>query len=158
MNRGSTLFLRAVIVLMALGVLALCIIVLPQGISSELAPGADFDYGPIMIGMYLSAIPFFIALYQAFKLLNLIDKNNAFSELAVNALKNIKYCAIAISALYAIGMPYIFKVADRDDAPGVVAIALVIIGASFVIAIFAGVLQRLLQNVIDIKAENELTV
>jgi hypothetical protein len=158
MKRGSTLFLKTVIILMALGVLALCIIVLPQGIRSELEPAADFDYGLIMIGMYVSAIPFFIALYQAFKLLNLIDKNNAFSELAVKALKNIKYCALAISALYAIGMPYIFTVADRDDAPGVVAIGLIIIGASFVIAMFAGVLQKLLQNVLDIKAENELTV
>lgn len=158
MKRGSTIFLRAVIFVMGAAVLALCIFVLPHGISSELAEGADFDYGPIMVGMYVAAIPFFIALYQSLKLLGLIDKNNAFSELAVNALKKIKYCALIISALYAVGMPYIFRVADRDDAPGVVAIAFIIIGASCVIAVFAGVLQKLLQNVIDIKKENELTV
>jgi hypothetical protein len=78
--------------------------------------------------------------------------------LSVRALKNIKYCAITISALYAAGMPYIFYAADRDDAPGVIVIGLVIIFASSVIATFAAVLQKLLQNVVEIKSENELTV
>ena len=108
--------------------------------------------------MYVSAIPFFIALYQALKLLGFIDKNIAFSELSVKALGHIKYCGVAISLLYIVGMPYIFYAADLDDAPGVVAITLVIIFASTVISVFAGVLQKLLQNVIVIKSENELTV
>jgi hypothetical protein len=154
MKRGSTLFLRGVLILMALGVLAICIFALPRIIG-------DIDlggYDPILFGLYITAIPFFIALYQAFLLLNYIDKNNPFSTLAVNALKKIKYCAITISGLFVVGMPYIFKVADKDDAPGVVAIALVIIFSSIVIAVFAAVLQKLLQNVLDIKAENELTV
>ena len=154
MKRGSTLFLRGVIVLMALAVLALCIFVLPVGLRTD----ATYGYGPIIIGMYITAIPFFIALYQAFLLLNYIDKNNAFSESTVKALKYIKYCAIVISGMYAVGMPYIFNVADKDDAPGAVAIGLVVVFASLVIATFAAVLQQLLQNVIDIKSENEFTV
>lgn len=68
------------------------------------------------------------------------------------------YRWILIAALFAAGLPYIYYVADKDDAPGVVAIALVIVGASLAVAVFAGVLQRLLQNAIDIKAENDLTV
>ena len=139
---------------MALGVLAICGLVLPQTIGSFDLGG----YDPILLGMYVPAIPFFIALYQSLKLLGLIDKNKAFSEHAVEAIKKIKYCALVISGLYAAGMPYIFYVADKDDAPGVVAIGLVIIFASVVIAIFAALLQKLLQNVIDIKSENELTV
>jgi hypothetical protein len=154
MNRGSTNFLRLVIFLIGTGVLALCLFVLPRVIGSIDLGG----YDPILLGMYVPAIPFFVALYQALRLLSYIDKNKAFSSLSVTALKNIKYCALAISALYAAGMPYIFYVADKDDAPGVVAIGLVIIFASFVIAVFAAVLQRLLQNAIAIKSENDLTV
>ncbi|MEX0649797.1 MAG: DUF2975 domain-containing protein [Candidatus Andersenbacteria bacterium] len=154
MKRGSTLFLRAVIYLIGIGVAALCIFILPPVISSEEAG----YYRPLLLGMYVPAIPFFVALYQTLKLLDYIDKNKAFSPLSVTALKNIKYCAIAISALYAAGMPYIIYVADKDDAPGAVAIGLVIIFASFVIAVFAAVLQKLLQNVLDIKSENDLTV
>jgi hypothetical protein len=154
MKKGSTLFLKGVIYAIGLGVLVMCIYVFPK-IIGEFQIGG---YDPILIGMYLPAIPFFIALYQSLKLLGYIDSNNAFSTLSAQALRRIKYCGITISALYIIGMPFIFNVADKDDAPGVVAIALIIIFASFVIATFAGVLQKLLENVIALKSENDLTV
>lgn len=154
MKRGSTLFLKSVVILLGIGVLALCIFVLPVGIRTD----NTGMYGPILLGLYVTAIPFFIALYQTMKLLSYIDKDKAFSDLSVRALKYIKYCGVAISTMFATGMPYIFYVADKDDAPGVVALGLVIIFASFVIAVFAAVLQSLLQNAIDIKSENDLTV
>lgn len=157
MERGSTVFLRGVVILIGLVVLGLCAIGLPMLIKSELTT-SDFDYGWIFVGLYVPAIPFFFALYQALKLLDYIDKNQAFSGLSVRAFRNIKYCALAISGLFAAGMPYVFYVADRDDAPGIALIGFVIIGASFVIATFAAVLQKLVQNAVDIKSENDLTV
>lgn len=154
MKKGTTFILKGVVILIGSIVLAFCIFVLPRTIGSLNMGG----YDPILLGMYIPAIPFFFALYQSFKLLNYIEENMAFSELSVKALKYIKYCAGTISALYAAGMPYIFVIAQLDDAPGVVLIALVIIFASFVIAVFAAVLEKLLQNAIDIKSENDLTV
>jgi hypothetical protein len=156
MKRGSTIILRGVVILIGLIVLGLCVIGLPFAIKSEMA--GDFDYGPIFVGLYVPAIPFFFALHQALKLLNYIDRNKAFSLAAVNALKRIKYCGLAISGLFAAGMPYVFWLSDRDDAPGVAAIGFVIIGASFVIATAAAVFQSLFQNAVDIKSENDLTV
>jgi hypothetical protein len=153
-KQGSTLILKIVILLMALGVLAICAILLPMGILSD----QTGMYRPILLGLYIPAIPFFFALYQAFKLLDLIAINKAFSESSVTTLKNIKYCAGIISLLFVLGMPLIFHVADMDDAPGVALIGFVIIGASFVIATFAAVLQKLIQNAVDIKEENDLTV
>ena len=158
MNRGSTLVLRGVIVLIGLVVLAICTIALPAAIRAELADGRDFDYGYIFLGMYLSAVPFFVALYQTMKLLSYIDMDRAFSTVSVQALKTVKYCAATISALYAAGMPYIFYVADRDDAPGVALIGFVIIFASFVIAAAVAVLQKLVEHAVALKTENELTV
>jgi hypothetical protein len=154
MKRGSTLFLRGVVLLIALVVLALCLFVLPAGLMSD----NTGYYRPLLAGLYLPAVPFFFALYQAWRLLDFIDKNKAFSKLSVEALQRIKYCALIISGLYAAGMPYIFYVGDRDDAPGAVAIGLVIVGASFVIATFAAVLQKLLESGRKIKSENDLTV
>ena len=156
MKKGSTLFLKAVISLIGLAVLALLLVGLPILIKSEWT--GDFDYGLIFVGLYVPAIPFFMALHQALKLLAYVDRNTAFSDLSVKALKKIKQCAFTISALFAAGMPYIFKVAERDDAPGVALIGFIIIGASFVIAIFAAVLQTLVQNAVEIKSENDLTV
>jgi len=154
MKRGSTLFLRGVIFLIGLLVLSLCVIVLPLGIITD----QTGMYRPILIGLYIPAIPFFFALSQALKLLGLIDKKKAFTDSSVKALENIKYCGYAISGMFAVGMPYIFWVADRDDAPGVALIGFVIIGASFVIAVFAALIQKLFQNAVDIKKENDLTV
>lgn len=156
MNRGSTLFLKLVVVGLGLAALAFLLIPLPNAIRMELQ--GDFDYTPLLMGLYLPAIPFFIALMQAFKLLTYIDKNQAFSEVSVTALKKIMYCGLSISGIFAAGMPYIFFLADRDDAPGLALMGFVIIGASFVIGIFAALLQKLLKNAIDIKSENELTV
>jgi len=151
---GSTLFLKSVILLIGALVLALCLFALPAGIRSDNA-GA---YRPILIGMYIPAVPFFIALYQGFRLLGYIDKNDVFSEFSVKALRNIKFCALVIASLYTAGMPYIFQVAQLDDAPGVAALGFIFIFASIMIAAAAAILQSLLQNVIDIKSENELTV
>ena len=55
-------------------------------------------------------------------------------------------------------MPFIFLLADKDDAPGAILMGLVPIFVSAVIAVFAAVLQRLLQEAVDIKAESDLTI
>jgi len=150
MKRCSTIFLKLAVILIGIPVLALCIFWLPGF--------ANYLHYPILIGVYATAISFFFALFQALRLLSYIDKNKAFSELSVNALKYIKYCAITISIIYAVLAPFLFPIADADDAPGLVGIPLIIIFASIAIAVFAAVLQRLLQDAIDIKSENDLTV
>jgi hypothetical protein len=160
MKRGSTNFLKFIIILMGLGVLALCIFGLPsmwKGGSEEF-PAASNAIFFIMIGLEITAVPFFIALWQTLKLLNYIDQNKAFSDLSVKALRNIKYCAIAIAILYFAGVPLLVPIAESDDAPGLVLIGAVIACAPIVVAVFAAVLEKLLQNALDIKSENDLTV
>ena len=100
--KRETLFLKAVIILMAIPVLAECIFVVPPlaGFVAELIPEWAFLQYVFLIALYATAIAYFAALYQALKLLGYIDRNIAFSELSVKALKNIKYCAISITVLY----------------------------------------------------------
>ena len=163
MKRSSTLFLKIAVILMGIPVLALCVFLLPQIANiafGEAANGSTLAYMVfgILTVMYVSAIPFYVALYQAFKLLIYIDKNQAFSELSVRALRKIKNCALTISGLYVIVLPFVFIIAEWDDAPGLVLIGMVVVFASLVMAVFAAVLQKLLKEAIDIKSENDLTV
>jgi hypothetical protein len=160
MKRGTTLFLKIAVILIGIPVLALCIFLVPEiaNFAAELYPNMAYIKYLVFIDLYAAAIPFYFALYQAFKLLSYIDKNKAFSDLSVKALRNIKYCAITISVLYVVGMPLFFLMGDKDDAPGVIVIGMVMIFASMVIAVFAAVLQKLLKDAIDIKSENDLTV
>jgi hypothetical protein len=160
MKRGSTLFLKTAVILIGIPVLALCIFLVPEigNFAGELYPDMSYLKYLVFIDLYATAIPFYLALYQAFKILGNIDKNKAFSELSVRALKNIKYYAITFSSLYVLGLPLFYLVAEADDAPGIIIIGMVMIFASMVIAVFAAVLQKLLKEAIDIKSENDLTV
>jgi Protein of unknown function (DUF2975) len=160
MKQGTTLFLKLAVILMGIPVLALCIFLVPEiaRYTAKLLPNIAYIKYMVIIYFYVTAIPYYLALHKAFKLLNYIDKKKAFSELSVMALKNIKHYAITISMLYVVGMPLFYLIGDRDDAPGVIVLGLIIIFASMVIAVFAAVLQILLKEAIDIKSENDLTV
>lgn len=160
MKRVSTNFLRFTTILFGIGVLALCIFALPhiyKGGSREF-PDASGSIFVITGILYVTAIPFFIALWQTLKLLRLIDKNAAFSTLSVDALRKIKYCSLAMTLLYLGCVPFLIPIAEIDDAPGLIPIGVVFACFPIVIAVFATVLERLLQNAIDIKSENDLTV
>ncbi len=160
MKRATTLFLKIAVILMGISVIAIYIFLVPDiaDYAAELYPDIASMKILVLIHMYASAIPFYSALYQAFKLLSYIDKKQAFSDLSVKALKTIKYCAIAISVLYIAGLPLFYLVGDKDDAPGIIVIGLVIVFASMVIAFFTAVLQMLLKEAIDIKSDNDLTI
>ena len=163
MKRSSTLFLKAAIIFIGLSVLALCLFLLPQIVieANEAAKrGSDLAYVAygIVTVMYLTTIPFYIALYQSINLLSYIDRNQAFSELSVTALKKIKNCALTISGLYVIVLPFVYILAEVDDAPGLILVGMVMVFAPLVIAVFAAVLQRLLKEAIDIKSVNDLIV
>ena len=155
--KRETLFLKIVVVIIGLpiaGILAYLtydLITVPKTKEFLL-------FIPMVMVLYLAAIPYFIALYQTIKLLGYIDCNHAFSQFSVQALKVIKRCAITISGLFIVDLPFLFRIADVDDAPGIVLFSLIIILASTVIAVFAAVLQKLLTNALEIKSENDLTI
>jgi hypothetical protein len=153
MKDGSTLFLKIIIYLIGLFAAGLCIILI-----GVIVGGNTRMYLPLMLGMLATAVPFFYALYQGLLLLRYIDQNIAFSERSVKAIRTIKFCAGGISALYALLMPYIVYVADHNDAPGAAVLGLVFIFVTLITSVFAAVLEKLLQNAIDIKSENDLTV
>jgi hypothetical protein len=158
MKQGSTLFLKIAVFLIGAPVLALGIFGVTYLVNNPANPNYAHILYPIVTGMYISIIPFFVALYQAFKLLSYIDKSLAFSEFSVKALQKIKFCAMTMSGVYIVILPFVFLVAELDDAPGLVIVGMVPIFAPMVIAVFAAVLQRLLQEAITIKHENDLTV
>lgn len=158
MKRGSTLFLKSVIFIIAIGTLV-GLLWFPQ---TE-GRAADLDLisiytDPFIIYGYIASIPFFLALFQAIKLLNYVDKNKIFSRNAVNAIRNIKYCSLAVSGFTIGAIFYIRLMTQGDDSAGPTMMGLIIIFASIVITIAAGVFQKLLQKAVDIKSENDLTV
>ena len=159
MKRISTVFLQAVIVL--IGIVALSILIrvpLTEGRATNLDLFSIYS-DPFILYGYAASIAFFVALYKAFKLLGYIGQNKVFTSNSVNALKSIKYCAIVLSILIVAAGLYIRIFHSKEDDPaGFLAICIVTTFASVVVATAAAIFEKLLQNAVDIKSENDLTV
>jgi hypothetical protein len=159
MKRSSTIFLQAVIVLIGIGALAL-LLWEPQveGRNARATLFQMYFNDPFLALVYIGSIPFFVALYQAFKVLGYAGQNKIFSQAAVKALRIIKYCALTIIGFVVVEEVFIMLNHGSDDPAGGVFIGILITFGSAVIATAAAVFQKLLQNAVDIKSENDLTV
>jgi hypothetical protein len=158
MKRGSTLFLKLIVLLIAIVVLT-WMIVFPrlEGRATNLDLISIYT-DPFIIYGYVTSIPFFVAILQAIKLLGYVESDTIFSQTAIRSVRMIKYCALAIIGFLVLAIFYIRMMAQGDDPAGPTMMGSVAISTSVVIATAAGVFQELLQNAVDIKSENDLTV
>jgi hypothetical protein len=159
MKRISIIFLQAVIVLISIVALAVLIrLPLTEGRAANLDLFSIYS-DPLILYVYAASIAFFVALYQAFKLLGYIGQNKVFSSNSVRTLKSIKYCAIVLSILIVMAGLYIRIWHNKEDDPaGFVAICIVTTFISIVVATAAAIFEKILQNAIDMKSENDLTI
>jgi len=159
-KRIPTVFLQVVIVLIGIGALALML--WEPHLEGRNAHATTFEIyfkDPFLAYAYTASIAFFMALFQAFRLLGYIGQDRVFSLNSVRALRTIKYCAVALVVLIGGALAYIFiAVRGKDDIAGGVAMGLAMIFISVVIATAAAVFERLLQTAVDLKSENDLTV
>ena len=159
MKRISTVFLQAVIVL--IGIVALAILLwfpLTEGRAANLDLFSIY-FDPFILYGYAASIAFFVALYKAFKLLGYIGQNKVFSSNSVKTLKSIKYCAIVLSILIVTAGVYIRIFHNKNDDPaGFITLCIVTTFVSSVVATAAAIFEKLLQNAIDLKSENDLTI
>lgn len=158
MKRSATVFLQVVIVL--IGIAAAAILLWEPHIEGRNAHATVFEVyfkDPFLGYAYIASIPFFVALYQAFRVLGFVGRNDIFSVAAVRGLKIIKYCAIAIIC-FAIGAMVIILMSSEDEKQGGLAIGLFMIIGSVVVGAAAATFERILQNAVEMKSENDLTV
>lgn len=159
MKRSSTIFLQAVIV--ALGIGALALLLWEPHIEGRNAHSTLFQIyfnDPFLAYAYTGSIAFFVALYQAFKVLGYVRQDKTFSQTTVNALRIIKYCAFTIIGFVLGAVAYLMIIRPDDDIAGGVFIGILITFGATVIATAAAVFEKTLQTAVDIKSENDLTV
>jgi hypothetical protein len=155
------MFLQAVIVLIGLG--ALAVMLWEPQVEGRNAHATQFEIyfkDPFLAYAYLASIPFFLALYQAFKVLGYAGQNKVFTQQAVKALRTIKYCALITAGAVVAAITYIRIAAfsTKDDAAGAMMLGMVATFASIVVATAAAMFERIFQNAVDMKSENDLTV
>jgi hypothetical protein len=158
MKRGPAIFLQIVIVLIGVGALAL-LLWEPhtEGVNAN-AKFFDVYLDPFIALVYAGSISFFVALYEAVKVLGYAGRNKIFSQPAVDALRTIKYCALAIIGFVVLEELFIMLNHGSDDAAGAVMLGVFITFGSIVAAAAAATFERMLQSAVDLKSENDLTV
>jgi hypothetical protein len=161
MKRSSIVFLQIVIAL--IGVAAIAFLLWePQveGVNKNRTNFEIYFQDPFLALVYAGSIPFFIALYQAIRALGYVGRNQVFSPEVVKALRIITYCALAIIGFVVVEVIWILLVsgADEDNPGAPIFLGLLIILPSIVVAVTGRMFERILQNAVDLKSENDLTV
>lgn len=160
-KRSSIVFLQAVVVL--IGAVALSLLLIEprlEGVNAQASFFQTYFDDPFLAYVYIGSIPFFVALFQSFKMLGFIGRNQVFSQSAVNTLKIIKYCAFITAGAIIAAIIYLRVAAfsNGEDSAGAVMLGVVVAFVSVVVGIAAAVFQKTLQSAVDIKSENDLTV
>lgn len=156
MKRGPALFLQVVILLIGIGVLSLML--WEPHIEGRNAHATTFEIyfkDPFLAYVYVSSIPFFLALYRAFGLFGHVRDTGAFSPVTLDALRAIKRCAMAIIGFVAGAVVFILMFGDGEDRPAGVFMCLLVTLAASVIAIAAAMFARNLQNALGIGTGQE---
>jgi len=161
MKKNSIIFLQVVIVLVGIGVLALMFWEPHlEGRNVHATLFEIYFQDPFLAYAYIASIPFFVALYRAIKVLGYVRHDKTFSQAAVDELRIIKYCAFITAGAIVAADVYLMIAArsNNEDPAGAVMLGLVATFASIIIGTAAAVFERVLQNAVDIKSENDLTV
>lgn len=151
-KQGSTTFLKVIIFLAGIAVLALCIWLPEIAVrDARVHPDTAYFLFPFLVCAYGFCIAFSVALYQAYKLLTYIEKNNAFSELSLKSLKVIKKCAFTVIFLILLGIVSLMVLAKitGDDAAGPISLSLMGILVTSTVATFVSVLQKPIKNFLE---------
>ncbi|AFS70481.1 DUF2975 domain-containing protein [Exiguobacterium antarcticum] len=129
------------------GLAGVAISVLIKGAQKEFSIPFLLDkpgYFILMAGL-LAFIPCLIALIHILKILRSLKTNATVTPIA-NSFGIITTCCYIISVV-ALGLfPVMFIVADRDDAPGLILFAFLLILVPFTFSVISSLLQSMLQK------------
>jgi drug/metabolite transporter (DMT)-like permease len=118
MKSSLALFFQVFIVLIGIGILGF--LLWEPHLEGRNAHATTFEIyftDSFLAYVYVGSIPFFVALYRAFKMFGQVRQNRSFSPAALDDLRAIKRCAIALIGFVAGGVIIILKNGDPDDRP-----------------------------------------
>lgn len=131
MKRHLALLLQFIVVLVGAGALAF-LLWAPQvdGRNAQATVFEIYFTDPFVAYVYAASIPFFVGLHRAFSLLGHFRKQEAFSQVTVDALRSIRRCAFWTLGAVPGGMAFILS--GDPEPPGIVMSFLIALVASLV--------------------------
>ena len=157
MKKIPTIFLQIVVVLV--GVVAFVFMLWEPHLEGRNVNATVFQIyfnDPFLAYAYIASIAFFVALYQAFKILGFVRQNKTFSQATLKAVQTIRHCAMSLVGFVVGAEAYFFiAVRGKDDIAGGVAMGLFMIFTFTVVAAKATMFEQILQNALDAKLSNK---
>lgn len=148
MKKSLVVFLQVIVVLTGISVFGLML--WAPHLEGRNVGATNFEIyfkDPFLAYVYLASIAFFVALYQAYKVLGYIGQNNTYSTNSIKALRIIKYCAVALVGFILGGEAYIYiTMRGKDDIAGGIAMGLFLMVISIIIGVVAAKFERKLQR------------
>jgi hypothetical protein len=156
LRRSLTILLQTVIVL--IGIAVFIFLLWEPQIEGRNAHATLFEIyfnDPFLAWAYSASVFFFVAVYQTFKLVGDVRRNDALSLRSLRALRITKYCGIVLVGFVALGVAYLFiMVRGEDDIAGGVAMGILVASISAAMAITAAMFERSLQNRMSLKRQS----
>lgn len=151
-------WLKLVIVFAGLIGAFLCLLIAPAlGQDTALMyPEFDYMYWPCLIFIWITAVPFYFALYHAWLICQEISKDNSFCIENAKRLQDISKLALSECILYLAAAVLLFILNLLH--PSILLFTLFIIFVGISISIASAALSHLVEKAAELKKENELTI
>lgn len=146
MKKSFAIFLQLVLVLA--GIAALVFLLWEPRIEGRNLHATLFEIyfkDPFLAYAYIASVPFFVALYTAFRALG-AGQENMFPQSALKALRTIRYCALATIGFVVMGEIIFILFNNSDDRAGGVFMGLLITCGAGIVAATAERLEKALRK------------
>ena len=109
-------------------------------------PAYDQIIYPILFGLYISFIPLSVGVAELIKFIYLATHKEAFTRAALLSIQKIKLATFMFCGVFVLIFPFIFRLGDMNDAPGLILFGSLPILISFVTANLFSLLQGVLED------------
>jgi hypothetical protein len=151
MKKSLTMFFQGVVVLIALG--AVVFLLWAPHLEGRNVDATAFEIyfkDPFLAYAYIASIAFFVALYNVFKLLGYMGRNELLSPASIKALRIIKYCALSLIGFIVVGVVWLLS-SESDDRPPIIAMGFITSVGCIVVATLAGKFEKKLRKTVTIQ-------
>lgn len=123
MKKYSVLFLKLSIILLMIPVILLGGYGLYWLSRNPVHPRYDQMIYPVLSGLYLASFPVIYAGIKFYQLLSLVGKDRLNLDTKEDILSKLIKAAISVGAIFMLMLPFVFMIAEEDDAPGLIIVA-----------------------------------
>lgn len=143
---------------LALAVGAIVLLYMPIVADFMSSEYKDFSFLklPGLVILYISVVPFYMAIFEIWKLMDMVIADEVFTNKAVDSINKIRLCAFVIFILYAVCLLILILLRVPVSSAYLTIVILDLSALSF--ATILTVLKKVLIKTVEMKEENELTI